>query len=184
MEANAWRAVMTRSRATLVTQAKLLYDAGVEPLAKVREMLDMSEGQFRALSRSRRAGRCAPRRSSAAPTRQQARASAPTKPPSSSLIARLEEAVEREFVARRDGARETGGPKTHGDERARAREPRAQPRRIEAHESRRGSRADDAEEDGQVAPTLPTTSLPAELAELREELARRLERLCGDGEIG
>ena len=74
--------------------------------------------------------------------RAEARATPPsprTPRPSRSLIARLEDAVEREF-ARAETALEKRQAEDHRAERARAREPGAQPRRIEAHDSRRAAR--------------------------------------------
>lgn len=161
-----------------IERAKLLYDAGVEPIAKVREMLDMSEGQFRAF----RLAQGWPMRASPIKRADAPREPAPTKAPSKSLIARLEEAVEREFV-RAETALEKGGPKSM---EASARVLASLVRSLsELKRMTRdsGPAASEAEEDESGADA-SADEPPRRLAELREELARRLERLCGDGQTG
>lgn len=162
-----------------IERAKLLYDAGVEPIAKVREMLDMSEKQFRAY----RIAQGWPMRASPIKRADAPREPAPAKTPSKSLIARLEEAVEREF-ARAESALETGGAKNI---EASARVLASLVRSLS--ELKRMTRdtapaPDDAEEEDVSGADASADEPPRRLAELREELARRLERLCGGGEIG
>jgi len=162
----------------VVERAKLLYDAGVEPIAKVREMLGMSEPQFNAFRRAQGwPMRASPirRRASAAP--------APAKKPSKSLIARLEDAVEREF-ARAESALEKGGPKSM-EQSARVLASLVRSlSELKRMNRDAGSAPRDAEEGDESGADVSADEPPRRLAELREELARRLERLCSGGAIG
>jgi hypothetical protein len=154
-----------------IAQAKLLYDAGA-PIAKIATLLGMTDARFRAF----RETNGWPLRASAC-KRKTAPASKPADP--SRLIARLEDAVEREF-ARAESALEKHAPKTI---EASARTLATLVKTL-AELKRMRRDADDSSEE----PTRPdddasaTDEPPRELAELRAELARRLERLRGDGE--
>jgi hypothetical protein len=160
-------------RADVVDKAKLLYDAGVEPVAKVREMLGMSEHQFRAF----RLEQGWPMRASPIRRGDTSSAREPERKTSSrSLIARLEEAVEREF-ARAETALESGGPKSI-EQSARV---LASLVRSLAELKRMNRDAPRGEEDPSGADA-SADEPPRRLAELREELARRIERLCGGGQ--
>ncbi|MBG0810574.1 hypothetical protein IY145_14470 [Methylosinus sp. H3A] len=170
----------------VVAQAKLLYDAGVTPLAELSAMLGMSERAFRRY-RVREGWLMRPSpikcKSAAQPLTKASETEQParSKTESRSLIARLEEAVEREFV-RAEAALATCGAK-------------AAPKTMETSarvlaslvrslaELKRMNRDAGAlrEEDGRGRDAFDDEP-PRELAELREELARRLERMCGEGE--
>ncbi len=165
-----------------IAQAKLLYDAGVAPIADILKLLDMSAGQFRRFRQEHdwpmRASACAPR--DAAPVTMDA----PKPPaPSTSLIARLEDAVEREF-ARAEAALEKHTPKTTEQS---ARTLASLVRTL--GELKRMRREADASENAMRETHDPDGGAdescldqpPRELAELRAELARRLERLRGEG---
>lgn len=159
-----------------IAQAKLLYDAGVTPIAEILDLLGMSVGQFRRFRESNgwpmRPSACAPK------SKPPSGAAPPPKKDASGLIARLEEAVEREF-ARAEAALEKHAPKTT---EASARtlailvKTLAELKRIrrESDEQRDGARDDD--DEAASAHDEP----PRELAELRTELARRIERLRGE----
>ena len=163
-----------------IAQAKLLYDAGVTPIAEILKLLDMSSGQFRRFREKYgwplRASACAPKSAAPpAPPREDA-------PPSRGLIARLEDAVEREF-AYAEAALEKHRPKTiEASARALASLVRTlselKRMRREADHTEDGAREDD-DRDG-VADKSGLDEPPRELAELRAELARRLERLCAE----
>jgi hypothetical protein len=163
---------------TIIDKAKLLYDVGVEPVAKVREMLGMSERQFNAF----RLARGWPMRAS--PIRRRASAGpASAKKPSRSLIARLEDAVEREF-ARAETALEKGGPKSM-EQSARVLASLVRSlSELKRMNRDAGPAPRGAEEGDESGADASADEPPRRLAELREELARRLERLCGGGEIG
>ncbi|MBI3274600.1 MAG: hypothetical protein HYZ60_01290, partial [Methylocystis sp.] len=159
-----------------IAQAKLLYEAGVAPIADIVKTLGMSAGQFRAFRQKRgwpmRASACARREK---PTAAKAGAAKPSR----SLIARLEEAVEREF-AHAEAALAKHTPKTiEASARTLASLVRtlAELKRMrrEADPSE-GARDDD---DGATDESLDQP--PRQLAELRAELARRLQRLRGEG---
>jgi hypothetical protein len=159
---------------TTIDKAKLLYDAGVEPLTKLREMLGMSEKQFRTF----RLANGWPMRAS--PIKRAAHdMPAPRAKPSKSLITRLEQAVEREF-ARAESALQKGGAKNI---EASARVLASLVRSLSELKrmNRDASRAEEGDESGADR---SADEPPRELAELREELARRLERLCSGGTIG
>lgn len=159
-----------------IAQAKLLYDAGVAPIAEILKLLGMSAGRFRRFREQNgwplRASACAPKNATKAP-----------EPPAAKparidggLIARLEDAVEREF-ARAEAALEKHTPKTiEASARTLASlvKTLAELKRMrrDANDAKDGDRDDDAD-DALSAPDAP----PRELAELRAELARRLERL-------
>jgi hypothetical protein len=156
-----------------IAQAKLLYDSGVAPISEILTVLGMSVGQFRRFREKNnwplRASACAAPNSVSPPPERAA--------PERDMIARLEDAVEREF-ARAESALEKHAPKTI-EQSARTlaslvktlAELKRMRRETEpggANEDADGDRADDLD-----AP-------PRELAELRAELARRLERLGGE----
>jgi hypothetical protein len=159
-----------------VAQAKLLYDAGA-PIPEITTLLGMSAAQF-LLFRERNDW---PKRASAC----KRKAGAETPPPPAKpldpgrLIARLEDAVEREF-ARAETALEKHAPKTI---EASARTLATLVKTLaELKRMRRdaGQISEDAIRPDDDAADEP----PRELAELRAELARRLERLRGDGPPG
>ncbi len=161
-----------------IAQAKLLYDSGVTPIGEILELLGMSVGQFRRFREQNgwplRASACAPRKKSAddAP---------PAKKPrdANRLIARLEDAVEQEF-ARAEAALAKHAPKTiEASARTLASlvKTLAELKRLRReNEDRENDIEDDDEEAGRGG-----DAPPRELAELRAELARRLERLRGAG---
>jgi hypothetical protein len=138
----------------------------------------MTDARFRAFRETNgwplRASACKRKTAPAAPPTP---ASKPADP--GRLIARLEDAVEREF-ARAETALEKHAPKTI---EASARTLATLVKTL-AELKRMRRDADDSSEE----PTRPdddasaTDEPPRELAELRAELARRLERLRGDGE--
>lgn len=164
-----------------IAQAKLLYDAGVSPIAEILKLLDMSAGQFRTFRMKNhwplRASACAPKTGQASRTANATAALA-----AGGLIARLEDAVEREF-ARAEAALEKHAPKTiEASARTLASLVKTlgelKRMRREADRNEDGAR-DDNDGDG----TDDVSGLddpPRELAELRAELARRLERLRGE----
>lgn len=161
-------------RADVIDKAKLLYDAGVEPVDKVRDMLGMSVGQFRAF----RLAQGWPMRASPIRRGDTCRAPEPEKKSQRSLIARLEEAVEREF-ARAETALESGEPKNI-EQSARV---LASLVRSLAELKRMTRDVPRGEEEDVSAADASADEPPRRLAELREELARRLERLGGGGAI-
>ena len=161
-----------------VAQARLLYDAGA-PIAELLKLLHMSAAQFRRFRETNdwpmRASACA-RRTGAAEAPPAPRPADPGR-----LIARLEDAVEREF-ARAEAALEKHAPKTiEASARTLATlvKTLAELKRMrrETDELTEGGRdADDDAAQDDAARDEP----PRELAELRAELARRLERLRGE----
>ena len=168
-----------------VTQAKLLYDAGVTPLAELSAMLGMSERAFRRYrEREGWPMRASPiKRKSAAETQAMARESAPDAPPkteSRSLIARLEEAVEREFVRAETALATCGAKAAPKTMETRARVLASLVRSL-AELKRMNRDAGAAREEDGRGRDASEDEPPRELAELREELARRLERMCGEG---
>jgi uncharacterized protein YjcR len=164
-----------------IAQAKLLYDSGVTPIGEILELLGMSVGQFRRFRETHgwplRASACAPHKKATDP----ADASAKKPRDARGLIARLEEAVEQEF-ARAEAALAKHAPKTiEASARTLASlvKTLAELKRMRRENEDSGNDAEDdsdeaASERGGDAP-------PRELAELRAELARRLERLRGAG---
>lgn len=164
-----------------IAQAKLLYDSGVTPISEILELLGMTQAQFYAY----RVNNSWPLRPSACAPRKKATDEAPqaAKKPrdANRLIARLEDAVEQEF-ARAEAALAKHAPKTiEASARTLASlvktlaELKRMRREHEAHENDADEESDEAaSERGGDAP-------PRELAELRAELARRLERLRGAG---
>jgi hypothetical protein len=165
-----------------IEQAKLLYDAGITPIPEFLRMLNMGERQFLKFRRENgwplRPSPCLPRAGreidSVRPLSSEKSARA--------LIARLEEAVEQEF-ARAESALSKPAPKSI---ETRARTLASLVKSLA--ELKRLSRdakpdKDDAEEDGERngADDRNFDPSPRELAELRAELARRLERLRGAG---
>lgn len=161
-----------------IAQAKLLYDSGVTPIGEILELLGMSVGQFRRFRETHgwplRASACAPRKRATGVSAKKPR-------DARGLIARLEEAVEQEF-ARAEAALAKHAPKTiEASARTLASlvKTLAELKRIRRENEDSGNGAEDdsdeaASERGGDAP-------PRELAELRAELARRLERLRGAG---
>jgi hypothetical protein len=169
------RTSAARKRRADVDKAKLLYDAGVEPLSKVREALNMSVSQFRAFRLAQGwPMRASPRARAASSPRQAEQKTRPSR----GLIARLEEAVEREF-ARAETALENGGPKSI-EQSARV---LASLVRSLAELKRMTRDAPCGEEEERIGAEAIDDEPPRRLAELREELARRLERLGGCGAI-
>jgi hypothetical protein len=168
-----------------IEQAKLLYDAGITPIPEFLRLFNMSERRFLKFRRENgwplRPSPCLPRAGreidSVRPLSSEKSARA--------LIARLEEAVEREF-GRAESALTRPAPKTI---ETRARTLASLVKSLA--ELKRMSRdaqfdTDAAEEEGERngADDRNFDSSPRELAELRAELARRLERLRGDGQAG
>ncbi|QGM93543.1 hypothetical protein F7D13_05610 [Methylocystis rosea] len=165
-----------------ITQAKLLYDSGVTPIGEILELLGLSVGQFR---RFREHHGWPLRASACAPKKPQEAALAVKRPRDAGrLIARLEDAVEQEF-ARAEAALAKHAPKTiEASARTLASlvKTLAELKRMRRESEDKKNDADDdsdqsvgdASEGGGDAP-------PRELAELRAELARRLERLRGAG---
>lgn len=154
-----------------IAQAKLLYDAGA-PIAQITTLLGMSAKQFLTF----REKNDWPKRASICPRK----AAQPESPPTSidpvGLIVKLEEAVGREF-ARVEAALEKQSPKTI-ETSARA---LATLVKTLAELKRMRRDADETKEDATRADDDRADEPPRELAELRAELARRLERLRGDG---
>ncbi|MBL1257456.1 hypothetical protein [Methylocystis sp. Sn-Cys] len=157
-------------------QAKLLYDAGA-PLAEITKLLGMTDGQFRSF----RERNDWPKRASACKRKADAEAPPPqtkTADPAR-LIARLEDAVEREF-ARAEAALDKHPPKTiEASARTLATlvKTLAELKRMQRENGETREDATAQDDDASDAP-------PRELAELRAELARRLERLRGGGPPG
>ncbi|GLI92078.1 hypothetical protein [Methylocystis echinoides] len=159
-----------------IEQARLLYDAGA-PISEILALLAMSAGRFRRFREANdwplRASACA-RKADVAETPTPA---APPRRDHGRLIAKLEDAVEQEF-ARAETALERQAPKSiESSARALATLVKAlaelkRLRRDADHFNEEAARPDD-DDDAANEP-------PRELAELRAELARRLERLCGD----
>jgi hypothetical protein len=156
-----------------IAQARLLYDAGA-PIAEILALLGLSVGRFRRFREAKgwplRPSACARPKGGDAP------APAPRADPGR-LIARLEDAVEREF-ARAETALDKQAPKTA---EASARTLATLVKALAELKRLRGS-ADAAREeaasDDDDAPD--DDAPPRDLAELRAELARRLERLRGE----
>lgn len=166
----------TSSPGAACAKARLLYDGGA-PLPEIMSLLGMTVYEFRRY-----------RDTHGWPLRQPAcRRKAADTPPAEAtkrpldagrLIARLEDAVEREF-ARAEAALEKQAPKTiEASARTLATlvKTLAELKRMrrETEERQDATRADDDRSD----------EPPRELAELRAELARRLERLRGGGATG
>ena len=164
-----------------IAQAKLLYDSGVAPIGEILELLGMSAGRFR---RFREQNGWPMRASACAPKKAQEAAPATKKPRDANrLIARLEDAVEQEF-ARAEAALAKHAPKTI---EASARTLASLVKTLaELKRMRRENedRENDAEDDDERAGSeRGGDDPPRELAELRAELARRLERLRGAGPV-
>jgi hypothetical protein len=157
-----------------LAQGRLLYDAGA-PIPEILAVLGLSVGQFRRFRETNgwplRASACA-RPTGGAPALARAAPADPAR-----LIARLEDAVEREF-ARAESALDKHAPKTA---EASARTLATLVKAL-AELKRLRRDADDTTEDAArddddaTEPDAP----PRDLAELRAELARRLERLRGE----
>jgi hypothetical protein len=160
-----------------IEQARLLYDAGA-PISEILALLAMSAGRFRRFREANdwpmRASACARKVDAAAPP-------APPPPPARDhgrLIAKLEDAVEREF-ARAESALEKHAPKSiESSARALATlvKALAELKRLRRDADTLNEDAPRHDADDADAANEP----PRELAELRAELARRLERLRGD----
>lgn len=163
-----------------IAQAKLLYDSGVTPIGEILNLLGMTQAQFYAY----RVNNNWPLRPSACAPRKKATDSAPTRTKrprdANRLIARLEDAVEQEF-ARAEAALAKHAPKSI---EASARTLASLVKTLA--ELKRMRREADQNEDGAVNDSDAAAGdahdePPLELAELRAELARRLERLRGAG---
>ncbi|RTL83037.1 MAG: hypothetical protein EKK29_14880 [Hyphomicrobiales bacterium] len=161
-----------------IAQARLLYDAAA-PISEILDLLGMSVAQFRRFRDENgwplRASPCA-RKAGPPATPAPGPAADPGR-----LILRLEEAVEREF-ARAETALEKQAPKTlEASARTIATLVKAlaelKRMRRDADAQRGNATSDDDDRDDSADP-------PRELAELRAELARRLERLRGEGPPG
>lgn len=160
-----------------IAQGRLLYDAGA-PIAEILAVLSLSVGQFR---RFRDANGWPLRPSACARPSDAAPPPAPRADPGR-LIARLEDAVEREF-ARAEAALDKHAPKTAEASartlatlvKALAELKRLRPDADTAREDAPRD-DDDAYQDAADNDDAP----PRDLAELRTELARRLERLRGE----
>ncbi len=155
-----------------IERAKLLYDAGA-PIPEIVEVLGMSESTFLRF----RERNDWPKRPSACDRK----AAPPAEPPApkkgadpSGLVAKLEDAVEREF-ARVEAALDKLPPKTM---EASARTLATLVKTL-AELKRLRRDADETKEDATRADDDRDDAPPRELAELRAELARRLERLRG-----
>ncbi len=168
-----------------VAQARLLYDAGVAPVADVAKLLGMSESRFRAF----RQANGWPLRASPIRARGNDAAAESGKPPralspSRSLIARLEDAVEREFAHAEEALAKRTPKAIETSARTLASLVRtlAELKRMsrDADSSHEGAREDDDGATDESRFDQP----PRQLAELRAELARRLERLRGERPSG
>lgn len=178
-----------------VAKAKLLYDSGVTPIPEIRELLGMSASQFHAFrvrngwplrARFGRPKAAAETMAAAGPWNHAGSNVRPISPEREHeariMIARLEDAVAREF-ARAEAALAKYAPrssetsartlsslvKTLAELKRMRRDGQATESAKEAH--------DDADEVDDDAP-------PRNLAELRAELARRLERLQSEQQAG
>jgi hypothetical protein len=156
-----------------IAQAKLLYDAGA-PIAQITTLLGMTARQFLSF----REKNDWPKRASVCP-RKTAQPEARAPVDSAGIIVKLEDAVAREF-ARVETALEKQNPKTI-ETSARA---LATLVKTLAELKRMRREADETKEDATRADDDRADEPPRELAELRAELARRLERLRGDGPAG
>ncbi|PPD44507.1 MAG: hypothetical protein CTY15_07295 [Methylocystis sp.] len=158
-----------------LAQAKLLYDAGA-PLSGITKLLGMTDAQFRTY----REKNGWPKRASACRRKAGAKDEPPPAAPEDSgrLIARLEDAVEREF-ARAEAALEKHAPKTiEASARTLATlvKTLAELKRMRRDSDDARKDAAGSDDDADASDDAP----PRELAELRAELARRLERLRGE----
>ncbi|MGJ0453474.1 MAG: hypothetical protein ACR65T_09655 [Methylocystis sp.] len=164
-----------------IAQAKLLYDSGVTPIGEILELLGMSVGQFR---RFREINGWPLRASACAPKKPQEAALVAKKPRDAGrLIARLEDAVEQEF-ARAEAALAKHAPKTiEASARTLASlvKTLAELKRMRRESEEKKNDADD--DSDEAASERDGDAPPRELAELRAELARRLERLRGAGSV-
>jgi len=164
-----------------IEQAKLLYDSGVAPISEILKLTGMSVGRFR---RFREQNNWPKRPSACTPNKKAADEgpSTPKKPRDAGrLIARLEEAVEQEF-ARAEKALARHAPKSvEASARTLASlvKTLAELKRMrrETEDKRDGPTDDSDAGGGDSARDEP----PRELAELRAELGRRLERLREPG---
>ncbi len=167
-----------------IAQAKLLYDSGVTPIGEILALLGMSVGQFRRFREQNgwplRASACAPRKKAtdeAAPAAKKPR-------DANRLIARLEDAVEQEF-ARAEAALAKHAPKTiEASARTLASlvKALAELKRMRREsEDKKNDADDDSDQAAGDASERGGDAPPRELAELRAELARRLERLRDAG---
>jgi hypothetical protein len=168
-----------------IEQAKLLYDSGVAPISEVLALLGMSASQFRSF----RMKHGWPMRASACPPRGKKAKANSIQPlrgkPPGALIARLEDAVAREF-ARAEAALARQTPKsieTSARTLASLVKTLAELKRMSREaEAEKGAAGEGDERNGADDDNFDPP--PRELAELRAELARRLERLRGEGEAG
>jgi hypothetical protein len=162
-----------------IAQAKLLYDSGVTPIGEILELLGMTQAQFYTY----RVNNNWPLRASACAPRRKADDAPPAKKPRDAgrLIARLEDAVEQEF-ARAEAALAKHAPKTiEASARTLASlvKTLAELKRMRRENEEKKNDADD--DSDEAASERSGDAPPRELAELRAELARRLERLRGAG---
>lgn len=164
-----------------IDQAKLIYDAGVAPISEILKMLGMNAGQFRRFREKNgwpmRASACAPSSKQSKTSPAPATATRPLD--AGGLIARLEDAVEREF-AHAEAALVKHTPKTiEASARALASLVKTL---VELKRLQRD--ADEARGDKQqtqeAADGANDDEPPRNMAELRTKLDRRLERLRGE----
>ncbi len=166
-----------------IAQARLLYDAGA-PIAEILGLLDMSAWRFRTFREKHdwpmRPSACAPH--GRAPERAAANESqkgAALRP--EGLIARLEDAIESEF-ARVETTLVKQAPKNiEASARTLASlvKTLAELKRMRRDAQDRNEIEDGARDDNDGAGNA-NDDPPRELAELKAELARRLERLGGE----
>jgi hypothetical protein len=157
-----------------IAQAKLLYDAGA-PIVQITTLLGMSAKKFLAF----REANDWPKRASVCPPKSARVEPAPATVDPAGLIVKLEDAVAREF-ARVETALEKQAPKTI-ETSARA---LATLVKTLAELKRMRREADETREDATRPDDDNADEPPRELAELRAELARRLERLRGEEPAG
>lgn len=162
-----------------IEQAKLLYDAGVAPVGEVMALLDMSKERFRSF----RETQGWPLRPSPIKRGVATDSGKSERAPLRSLITRLEDAVEREF-AHAEAALVKGGPKSiEASARVLASLVRSLGELKRMSKDSGLTAGDMREGDERATDERVSDEPPRQLAELREELARRLERLRGDGRI-
>lgn len=164
---------------TKIDQARRLYDRD-EPIPKIIKLLGMSVSQFRRFRlkqgwalREQIARR---HESDLPPPRAKDRTPQPQ-----ALIARLEDAVEREF-ARAEQALDRNAPKSV---EASARTLASLVKTLaELKRMRREQGARDNNDAANARDERPVDEPPLDMAELRAELTRRLERLAKEGAAG
>ena len=178
-----------------VTKAKLLYDSGVTPIPEIRELLGMSVSQFHAFRVRNgwplraRFGRPAAAAKTATATSSWRHEGSNVRPISPEreheariMIARLEDAVAREF-ARAEDALAKYAPKS-SETSARTLSSLVKTLAELKRMRRDGEATESAKEVHDDADEVDDDAPPRNLAELRAELARRLERLQSEQQAG